>query len=82
MGFNSGFKGLTCVRLGKKKKLAKVKFNLEQAKWGSRGIAILFNLGARWGWVVNATPRPPYLRGKTGYHCIGGCVGPKACLDR
>ena len=25
-----------------------------------RGIALLFNLGARWGRVVNATTRPPY----------------------
>jgi len=21
-----------------------------------------FNIGARWGWVVNATPQPPYLQ--------------------
>ena len=26
-----------------------------------------FNLGARWVWVVNATPRPLYPRGKTRY---------------
>jgi len=28
----------------------------------SRGASVLlfFNLGARWGWVVNATPRPLY----------------------
>jgi catalase len=46
--------------------LCKVKFSLEQAmnaQRGSRGIALLFfNLGARWGWVVNATPRPLYPR--------------------
>jgi len=37
----------------------KVKFTLEQAtkaQKGSRGIAVLFNLGARWGGC--STPRP------------------------
>jgi hypothetical protein len=29
---------------------------------GDRGIALLLNLGTRWGWVVNATPRPLYPR--------------------
>jgi hypothetical protein len=43
---------------------AKVKVTLEQVtkaqKWSS-GVALLFlNLGARWGWVVNAAPRPLY----------------------
>jgi hypothetical protein len=41
----------------------KVKIIIEQAmkaQRGSRGIAPLFNLGARWGWVVNATPWPLY----------------------
>jgi hypothetical protein len=43
-----------------------VKFALEQAmkaqRW-SRCIALLFlNLGDRWRWVVNATPRPFYPR--------------------
>jgi hypothetical protein len=28
------------------------------------------------GWVVNATPRPPYPRQGPGTHCIGGWVGP------
>ena len=34
-----------------------------KAKMGSRGIAQLytfFNLGARWEWMVNVTPRPLY----------------------
>jgi hypothetical protein len=38
----------------------KVQFTPEQAtkaQRGSRGIALLFNLGARWGWVVNSTPQ-------------------------
>jgi len=49
-----------------------------------------FNLGARWGWVVNATPRPLYPRGRPGTRCIGGWVGAiaglygfgKSCLHR
>ena len=43
----------------------KVKFALEQvmkAQRGSGGITLLFNLGRRWGWVVNATPWPLYPR--------------------
>jgi hypothetical protein len=38
-------------------------FTLEQAmkaQTGSRGITELFNFGARWGWVINATPLPHY----------------------
>jgi hypothetical protein len=38
-------------------------FTLEQAMKAqrrSRDIALLFNFGARWGWVVNATPRTLY----------------------
>ena len=34
-----------------------------------------FNPGTRWGWVVNATPRPLYPRERPGTHCIGGWVG-------
>jgi hypothetical protein len=46
--------------------MEKVKSILEQAmeaQKGSRGVVYsFFNLGARWGWVVNATPRPLYAR--------------------
>ena len=49
-----------------RRKEVKVKFTLEQATktrgGGSRCIALLFNLGARWRRVVNATPRPLYPR--------------------
>jgi hypothetical protein len=42
----------------------KVKFTLEQAtkaQRSNRGISLhLPYLRARWGWVVNATPRPLY----------------------
>ena len=49
---------------------------------GSRGIALLFlDLGARWGWLVNATPPPLYPRERSGTHCIGGWVGLTAGLD-
>jgi hypothetical protein len=41
-----------------------------------------FNLGARWGTVVNATPSTLYHPEKgAGTHCTGGLVGPKARLD-
>ena len=36
-----------------------------------------FNLGARWGWVVNATLRPLYSPEWPGTHCTGGWVGPR-----
>jgi len=29
-----------------------------------------FNFGARWVWVVNATPRPLYPRERPGTHCM------------
>ena len=32
-------------------------------------------------WLVKATPRPLYLRGSPGTHCIGGWVGPRVVLD-
>jgi len=48
---------------------------------GSRGIALLLNLGARWRWLVNATPRPPCPRERPGAHCTGGWMGPRAGLD-
>ena len=38
-----------------------------------------FNLGARWGWVVNATPRPPYRRESPGSYCTGDWVGLDTC---
>jgi hypothetical protein len=50
----------------KSKEIIKVRvnFTLElgiKAQRGSRGVSLLsLNLGARWWWVVNATPRPLY----------------------
>ena len=35
------------------------------------------DLGARWGWVVNAMPRE-----RPGTHCVRGWVRPIASLDR
>jgi hypothetical protein len=62
----------------------KIKFTLEQstkAQRGSRGIAVLFPWPRRLeGWVVNATPRPLYLRERSGTPCIGGWLGPRAGL--
>jgi len=34
------------------------------------------------GWVVKATPRSLYPRERTGTHCTGGLVGPRAGLDK
>jgi hypothetical protein len=52
-----------------------------RAQRGSRGIALLIlNLGAR-GLLVSTTPRPLYPRERTGIHCTGGWVGPRAGLD-
>ena len=45
--------------------LVEIKFTLEQAmksQTGWRGIALLFNLGARWGSAANATPWSIYHR--------------------
>jgi hypothetical protein len=48
----------------------------------SRSIAVLFPyLGARRGWVVNATPWPLYSQKRPGTHCIGGWVSPRVGLD-
>ena len=33
------------------------------------------------GWVVNAAARPLYPRERSGTHCIGGWMGPRAGLD-
>ena len=64
------------------KSTGKGKFTLEKAKGGAETQLYSFlKLGARWGWVVNATPRPLYPRERPGTHCIGGWVGPKASLD-
>jgi hypothetical protein len=49
-----------------KKKKKKVEFTLEQGMKAQRVVEVylysFFNLGARWGWVFNATPRPLYPR--------------------
>ena len=76
MGFSSGL--LRNYYKGK----VNVKFTLEQAAKAQRGsVTLFFNLGARWGWVVNATPRPLYPQERLGTHFIGGWVGPRAVLE-
>ena len=47
-------------------------------KWSAMYVC---NIDPRWGWVVNATPRPLYARERPDTHCIGGWVGPRAGLD-
>jgi hypothetical protein len=47
-----------------------------KAQKGIRSIALLFlKLGVGWGWVVNATFRPLYPRGRPGTHSIEGAWG-------
>jgi hypothetical protein len=48
-----------------------------------RGIALPFlDRGIRRGWVVNSTPPTAlYPRERTGTHCRGGWVGPRASMD-
>ena len=65
--------------------IAVYKFTLEQARRPRGGVEVqlhsFFNIGARWGWAVNATPRPLYPRESPGTHCIGGWVGLRGGLD-
>jgi len=54
----------------------KVKFTLEQAMKAqrrSRGIALLFKLGDRLGWVINVTL---HMGKRPGTHFTGGWAGP------
>jgi len=75
MGFNSGFKGL----------MVKVKVTSLHACTGTEGVEIEFHAfvtpSARWPWVVSTTLRSLYPRERSGTHCIGRWVGPKAGLD-
>ena len=60
----------------------KVKITLEQP-WGperEQMYSSFFNLGARCGWVVNATPQPFYLRKRPGSQCTGVLLVPTAGL--
>ena len=56
----------------------------KQATEAQRGrrlyLYFFFNLGARYGWVVDATPRPLYPGKRFCTHCIGGWVGPRVGL--
>jgi hypothetical protein len=62
----------------------KVNLTLEQVLVGGAEVQLysFFNLCAKWGWVVNATPRQLYPRERPGTHCIGGWVGLRAALDK
>ena len=64
-----------------------MKFTLEQAmnvQKGSGCIAILFffNLGGRWGCVVNATPRPPFPRERDAVPLYGSMGGPQGRMQK
>jgi len=47
---------------------------------GHFGCITVFTLGARWGWVVNATTQLLFLVNTPGTHCTGW-FGPRAGLD-
>jgi hypothetical protein len=52
--------------------------------WGEEVYLLLIHdLGTRWGWVVNITPRPRFTPGERtpGTHWTGGWVDPRAGLD-
>jgi len=53
-----------------------------RTRGGADFISTLTLTSKKMGWVVNATPSPLYLRERTGTNCMGGCVGPRAGLDR
>jgi hypothetical protein len=46
-------------------------------------VLLILDLGTRWGWVVNVTPRPRFSPGEKnpGTHWTGGWVGPRNYLD-
>jgi len=77
-----GWSAVCSWRLPSGKRLGdNVKFTLEQAvkaQRRSRGISLLFfNLCARWGWVVNATPRPLCSRERDRYPLYRRLDGPQ-----
>ena len=40
-----------------------------------------FNLGTRWGWLVNVTPQQRYPPERPGTPCMGGWVDPRAGVN-
>jgi hypothetical protein len=80
MRANSQKLGFTRVRCS----VANIISTYNKLRRPSSGVEVylhpLFNLGARWGWVVNATLRPFYPQKRPGAHCTGGWVGPRASL--
>ena len=63
----------------------KVKSSQNRPRRPRQGVEVqlysFFNPSTRWGWVVNAMPRPLCPWERPGTHCIGGWVGPRASLD-
>jgi hypothetical protein len=67
-------KGLTTANI-------KAPLNRHESPESVRFIALYyFDLGAWWGWVVSTTPGPLYPQKRSGTHCTGGWVGPRAGL--
>jgi hypothetical protein len=72
---------VTCNGLGKGKGHPKTG-NEGPEKEKRYSSTLFFNLGTRWGWVVNATPWPLYSQEWPSTHSIGGCVGTRDGLER
>jgi hypothetical protein len=64
----------------RERRKVKVKFRPRRPR-GELYLYSWFNLGARWSWVISATPRPVYPRKILGTHFIGGWVGYRAGLN-
>ena len=66
--------------------VVKVNFTLEQATKAQMGVEVklysFFNFGARWGGRSNSRLNRFTPEKRSDTHCIGGCVGPRAGLDR
>ena len=61
----------------------KVKFTIKYAiKVKTFKLYSFFNLGARWGWVVDAKLRLLYSGERPITNCTGGWVSPTAGVDR
>jgi len=73
---------LFCQRVTQNEVKIKVKSTVEQATKTQRGVEVYlyfyFNLGARWWWVVNSTPRPLYPRERPLYPLYRRLGGPQS----
>jgi hypothetical protein len=72
---------------GKRNNDKELKLSPCNRSWGSRGRVEVqpysfIKLGVKWRWVVNATRRPLYLRGRNRYPLYRRLVGPQGRYGR